>query len=158
MKQWKFDSQLGPLFLVASPTGLRGVFWKEQKVPMASSLSEAGLEQKILQQAVSQIESYLDGKLLAFDLPLEPEGSDFQQRVWKQLQKIPYGKTCSYSEVARRLQKEKAVRAVGTANGRNPLCLIIPCHRVIAADGSLGGYSGGLERKQKLLQLEKTRT
>lgn len=154
--QWKMPSVIGPLYLVASSEGLRGVFWEEQAVPMAPSLNGPEKQIQILATAAQQIEEYLAGKRTRFELPLAPEGTDFQQRVWQELMKIPYGKTFSYSDIAHNLKNEKAVRAVGTANGKNPLCLIVPCHRVIAANGSLGGYSGGLEIKKKLLDLERS--
>ena len=101
-----------------------------------------------------QLDAYFAGELAAFDVPLALHGTPFQLRVWEQLTKIPFGETISYSELARRLDDPKAVRAVGLANGRNPVSIIVPCHRVIGADGSLVGYGGGLERKQWLLEHE----
>ena len=101
-----------------------------------------------------QLDAYFAGALDAFDLELDPHGTPFQQRVWKELVTIPYGETISYSELARRLGDPKLVRAVGLANGRNPISIVIPCHRVIGADGSLVGYGGGLERKRWLLDHE----
>ena len=101
-----------------------------------------------------QLDAYFAGALDAFDLELDPHGTPFQQRVWKELVTIPYGETISYSELARRLGDPKLVRAVGLANGRNPISIVIPCHRVIGADGSLVGYGGGLERKRWLLEHE----
>jgi methylated-DNA-[protein]-cysteine S-methyltransferase len=109
----------------------------------------------VLAEAVRQLQSYFDGELTEFDLPLAPRGSDFQQRVWEQLGKIAYGETASYGEIAGRLGMTNAAsRAVGTANGRNPIPIVIPCHRVIGANGTLTGYAGGLDRKQLLLELE----
>lgn len=107
-----------------------------------------------LQEACRQLEEYFAGRRREFSVPLAPEGTRFQRRVWDELARIPYGETISYRELARRSGNPKASRAVGGANGRNPLPVIIPCHRVIAADGSLGGYSSGLERKRELLALE----
>jgi methylated-DNA-[protein]-cysteine S-methyltransferase len=101
-----------------------------------------------------QLDAYFAGELEAFDLPLAAHGTDFQKRVWDQLTRIPFGETISYSKLARRLDDPKLVRAVGLANGRNPISIIIPCHRVIGADGSLVGYGGGLERKKWLLDHE----
>ena len=101
-----------------------------------------------------QLLEYLAGERQDFDLPLAPEGSEFQQKVWARLQAIPFGETRSYVEIARALEQPGASRAVGTANGRNPIPIIIPCHRVVAADGTLGGYSGGLEMKRRLLEIE----
>jgi methylated-DNA-[protein]-cysteine S-methyltransferase len=107
-----------------------------------------------LDEARRQLEAYFAGELRDFDLPLAPEGSEFQLRVWEQLRAIPYGETISYGELARRVGDPAAARAVGLANGRNPLPVIVPCHRVIGADGSLTGFGGGLERKRRLLELE----
>jgi methylated-DNA-[protein]-cysteine S-methyltransferase len=101
-----------------------------------------------------QLDAYFSGELETFDVPLALDGTDFQLRVWDQLTRIPFGETISYSELARRLGDPKLVRAVGLANGRNPVSIIVPCHRVIGADGSLVGYGGGLERKQWLLEHE----
>jgi methylated-DNA-[protein]-cysteine S-methyltransferase len=105
-------------------------------------------------EAIRQLREYFAGKRVEFDLPLAPEGTAFQRGVWRQLQEIPYGETISYGELARRVGNPKASRAVGSANGANPLPIVIPCHRVIAGDGSLGGFGGGLPTKQTLLDLE----
>lgn len=153
--QCLMTSDIGSLYLVASEKGLQGVFWEKQNAPLIKSLKSQTQEIQILSQAKNQLEEYLSGKRKVFELPFDVEGTPFQMQVWKELSKIPYGKTVSYRELAQRIQHEKAVRAVGTANGKNPLCIIVPCHRVIAADGSLGGYSGGLKLKQKLLELER---
>jgi len=101
-----------------------------------------------------QLDAYFAGELDRFDVPMAVHGTDFQKRVWDQLVQIPFGETISYSELARRMGDPKLVRAVGVANGRNPISIIIPCHRVIGADGSLVGYGGGLERKKWLLEHE----
>lgn len=108
--------------------------------------------------AVEQLVAYFAGELTEFDVDLRLEGSPFQQEVWGALREIPYGETWSYGQLADRIGKPGAARAVGLANGRNPIGIIVPCHRVIGADGSLTGYGGGLPRKQLLLQLEKERT
>jgi methylated-DNA-[protein]-cysteine S-methyltransferase len=105
-------------------------------------------------EAARQLREYFAGKRSEFDLPLAPEGTAFQRSVWRQLQEIPYGETISYGELARRVGNPKASRAVGSANGANPLPIVIPCHRVIAGDGTLGGFGGGLPTKQTLLALE----
>lgn len=152
--QWLMKSKIGPLYLVASEKGLQGVHWKKQSAPMMKSLNGSSLQIKSLAQAVEQLEEYFSGKRKKFDLPLHFQGTEFQKKVWKQLSKIPYGKTYSYRDIARKIKNEKAVRAVGTANGKNPFCIIVPCHRVIAADGTLGGYTGGLKLKTRLLGLE----
>lgn len=111
-------------------------------------------EQPLLVEAVKQLRQYFAGDRRVFELPLELRGSQFQQRVWAALQDIPFGETRSYVDIAEAIEKPGASRAVGSANGANPLPVIIPCHRVIAADGSLGGYSGGLSIKQQLLEIE----
>lgn len=139
-------SKIGSLYLVASEKGLQGIFWNKQNVPMAKS--------RILSESARQLEEYLSGKRKSFNLPLDVTGTPFQKSVWKELKKIPYGKTSSYKDIAQRIKNAKAVRAVGSANGKNPLCIIVPCHRVIAHDGGLGGYSGGPEIKKRLLKLE----
>jgi methylated-DNA-[protein]-cysteine S-methyltransferase len=108
----------------------------------------------VLAAAREQLDAYFDMRLTDFDLPLGARGTDFQRRVWDSLKTIPFGETISYAELARRIDQPKAVRAVGAANGRNPLMIIVPCHRVIGADGSLTGFGGGIERKQWLLDHE----
>jgi methylated-DNA-[protein]-cysteine S-methyltransferase len=105
-------------------------------------------------RVTSQLADYFSGRRRTFDLPLAPKGTPFQLAVWSELQRIPYGETISYAELARRIGKSKAVRAVGAANGANPIPVIIPCHRVIGSSGTLTGYGGGIERKQWLLALE----
>jgi len=108
----------------------------------------------LIREAFSQLEAYFAGRLFLFDLPLEPQGTPFMRSVWNELCKIPYGKTVSYRDIARAINVPGGSRAVGNANGRNPIPIIIPCHRVIASDGTLGGYSLGLDCKRKLLSLE----
>jgi len=110
---------------------------------------------EILEEAVRQLEEYFAGRLQQFDLPLSPQGTEFQKRVWKALLTIPYGETRSYGDIAKQIGSEKAVRAVGGANHVNPISIVIPCHRVIGKNGSLTGYGGGLEIKEKLLSLER---
>ena len=107
-----------------------------------------------LLDCVTQLKAYFREELQDFDLKLNPSGTDFQKRVWQQLQQIPFGKTCSYLELSKKLGDPKAIRAVANANGKNPLWIIIPCHRVIGSDGSLTGYAGGLHRKQWLINHE----
>src|SRR5690554_4650419 len=108
----------------------------------------------LLDELEAQLEAYFSGTLRQFDLPLAPAGTEFQQAVWNALETIPYGETWSYKQLAEAVSRPKGYQAVGQANGRNPIVIIIPCHRVIAADGSLGGYGGGLARKKNLLKLE----
>lgn len=109
-------------------------------------------------EAVEQLSEYFVGERTEFDLELDMMGTQFQRRVWQALQSIPYGETCSYGEIARQIGSPSAFRAVGLANGHNPIGIIVPCHRVIGANGSLTGYGGGLDRKRALLELERSRT
>ena len=154
-KQFKMNSPIGALYLVATSKGLQGVFWKKQLAPTAKSLGGTQPSVKNLARAAKELEEYFEGRRKKFTLPLDLAGTPFQKSVWAQLQKIPYGATCSYRDIALKIKNSKAVRAVGSANGKNPLCIIIPCHRVIASNGSLGGYSGGTSLKTRLLTLEK---
>lgn len=151
--QKKISTEIGLLYLVASDKGLQGIFWKKQKILTANAASAR--KTFILNQAETQLHEYLVGKRENFDIPLDLQGSEFQKKVWRQLTKIPYGTTCSYKDIAKAIHNEKASRAVGTANGKNPLCVVVPCHRVISSDGSLGGYSGGIKIKKMLLELER---
>jgi len=150
--QRKMNSKIGPLYLVASGNALQGVFWNDPKIATADNGSP---EAALLEQAEREISEYLEGKRKIFRMPLEAEGTEFQKRVWHRLSRIPYGETRSYKQIAIELDDANASRAVGTANGRNPISIIIPCHRVISSDGSLGGYAGGLHIKEMLLALEK---
>ena len=112
-------------------------------------------ETVLLKEAIKELNEYLDGKRSSFDLQLEPKGTEFQKKVWNALKEIPYGETRSYGEIAKIIGNEKASRAVGMANNKNPIAIIVPCHRVIGANGKLVGYAGGLDLKEKLLKLEK---
>ena len=121
---------------------------------------KSGFEQcetPLIKKAAAQLNEYFNGERKTFDFPLAPRGTEFQLTVWKALQTIPYGKTCSYGQLAAKIGNPKACRAVGMANNRNPIAIIIPCHRVIGSNGSLTGYAGGLELKDKLIRLEKNR-
>jgi len=136
--------------IVASEAGVRAIdLHGTGELPGRESRSNP-----FLRQAVDQLQAYFAGELHDFDLPLDLQGTEFQQRVWRELCKIPYGETRSYSFLAVALGAPKAVRAVGAANGRNPIPIVIPCHRVIGASGSLVGYGGGLPLKRLLLDLE----
>lgn len=159
--QRKVTSKIGTIYLVASSEALYGIFWKPQKIENESHSQSHSQNQnagaiKMLDRAERQVQEYLDGKRKTFDVPLQMEGTDFQKRVWARLSQIPYGETRSYKDIAKELKDANASRAVGTANGRNPISLIVPCHRVISSDGSMGGYAGGLSIKEMLLNLEKT--
>jgi methylated-DNA-[protein]-cysteine S-methyltransferase len=152
--QYAMKSKIGPLYLVASKEGLQGVYFNKQRIKSVRKLGPSKPEEKILSDTVRQVEEYFAGQRKRFDLAFDLSGTAFQKHVWRELFKIPFGRTVSYKEIAQRIKNPKAVRAVGSANGKNPVCIIIPCHRVIAADGSIGGYSGGIHIKQKLLKLE----
>ncbi len=151
---YEMKTSLGKIYLVASDKGLQSVLFEKQSKSTVIKLNLAKKSDRILQAAAIQIKEYLLGERKKFNLKFDISGTVFQQKVWKELSKIPFGQTVSYKEVAKRIQNPRAVRAVGTANGRNPICIIVPCHRVIAADGTLGGYSGGIEFKKKLLAIE----
>jgi len=116
------------------------------------------VETPLLKKASEQLQEYLEGKRKMFDLPLAPKGTEFQQKVWKALQEIPYGKTVSYKDIGKSIGNINACRAVGMANNKNPIFIVIPCHRVIGADGRLVGYAGGLDLKEKLLEMERKNT
>jgi methylated-DNA-[protein]-cysteine S-methyltransferase len=141
---------VGELTLVASSAGLRELLWPER--PDRPSAIEA--PSKLLDEAARQLNAYFAGELRRFDLPLDLAGTEFQLRAWRALADIPYGETISYGEQARQLGRPRAARAVGAANGRNPLPIVLPCHRVVGAGGSLVGFGGGLSRKQRLLEHE----
>ena len=135
---------------IAEKNGAVNRLFFERMVPADESTGESAL----LQEAFDQLNAYLRGALRQFSLPLAPEGTPFQQLVWRQLGRIPYGQTVTYRELAVQIGRPEAVRAVGAANGRNPISIFIPCHRVIGSDGKLTGYLGGLPLKRQLLQLE----
>jgi methylated-DNA-[protein]-cysteine S-methyltransferase len=154
-------SPIGPLLIASSQRGLCALYMRAQRhvpdTPPASwRAAEPGVgpQGAILAQAVAQLDEYFAGTRTAFDLPLDMEGSTFQRTVWDGLCGIGYGETISYGTLAERIGNPKAVRAVGLANGRNPVSIVVPCHRVIGADGSMTGYGGGIDRKVFLLALE----
>ena len=147
-------SPLGPLLLAANSHGLRRIeFFNRMRTQPAQSSGSAF--DPVLEETIRQLQAYFAGKLEIFDLPLAPEGTPFQQNVWRHLGEIPYGRTISYGELACRIGNPKASRAVGLANGSNPIPIVIPCHRVIGSNGKLTGYGGGLPIKEKLLALER---
>ncbi|MGE5287976.1 MAG: methylated-DNA--[protein]-cysteine S-methyltransferase [Micromonosporaceae bacterium] len=150
-------SPVGPLTLVSEDGSLVGLYMDRQRyAPAPQALGEAADGgSPVLTEAASQLEGYFAGKRTTFELPLTPAGTPFQRRVWAALQEIPYGETISYGQLADRIGKPSAARAVGLANGKNPIGIIVPCHRVVGADGSLTGYGGGLERKEHLLAFER---
>lgn len=144
-----FESPIGNLVLASDGDNITSCFFKD-KVEESADLPY------ILKQALIQFKQYFDGIRERFDLKLFTDGTDFQKNVWKELLNIPYGSTITYSELASKIGDSKAVRAVGAANGQNPISIIIPCHRVIGADGKLVGYGGGIEKKKWLLDFEKS--
>jgi methylated-DNA-[protein]-cysteine S-methyltransferase len=154
-QQFELETGLGKIWLIASDRGLQGLYWERKDIPLVAKLRAEVPAHAFLKEASRQLGEYLEGKRRIFDLRLDFSGTPFQESVWKALRIIPFGDTISYKELAARIKNPKAVRAVGTANGRNPLCIIIPCHRVIGADGGIGGYAGGIPNKEKLLELER---
>lgn len=148
------DSPVGPITVAGDGEVITNVRMVDQSHPPADQ-GEWHFEPKAFPDALDQLEGYFGGRLTRFDLPLRLGGTEFQRRVWDALLQIPYGETASYGEIANRIGTPGAARAVGLANGRNPVGIIVPCHRVIGSDGSLTGYGGGLHRKLTLLQLER---
>jgi len=150
MNTHHYKSPVGILEIIANDTAITEVYILNKYPDKIKTSSNP-----IILEACKQFDEYFAGKRKIFDLPLLPEGgTPFQQTVWKQLQEIPYGKTISYAQLAQAIGNPKACRAVGSANGKNPISIIIPCHRVIASDGGLGGYASGLVVKKMLLDLE----
>lgn len=142
-------SPLGPISITTNGEAITFVMFLEDRAAEKATSADP-----LLLECVRQLEAYFAGSLTQFDLPLAPEGTAFQKKVWAELQKVPFGRTASYGDLAHRLGDPNLTRAVGTANGSNPIAIIIPCHRIIGADGSLTGYAGGLWRKQWLLRHE----
>ncbi len=157
------DSPVGPLTIIATDIGVRAVSWSggpaqalETDPPSGpSSETDASRARAIAADAADQLAEYFAGDRTDFDLPLDPVGTDFQHAAWEALRSIPYGETVSYGEQAERMGDRNKARAVGAANGRNPISIIVPCHRVVGSDGSLTGFAGGVENKRFLLDLER---
>ncbi len=152
------DSPVSKLTIITSPQGLHAIFWDtdcdhKHYAPMMSALRQDERESTIV-NTKQQLSEYFQGKRKIFDLPLVLNGTDFQKQAWHQLLQIPYGKTISYGEQASRVGNKNKARAVGMANGQNPISIVIPCHRVIGSNGHLTGFGGGLDKKACLLQLE----
>jgi methylated-DNA-[protein]-cysteine S-methyltransferase len=146
---------LGELGIVADEKSILALVWSMEDLKNLGILAwELSPKNILLETAAIQLKEYFRGDRKKFNLPLDLRGTDFQKKVWKELAKIPFGKTWSYQELARRIGSPLAVRAVGTANAKNPVCIFIPCHRVIRLSGELGGYAGGTEQKAFLLNLE----
>ncbi len=156
MNTRSWQSPLGPMWLASKNNALVGAWFEAQKhFPKTLVLKEVNVSDAVLTETVAQLKGYFDAKLKVFSLPLAPEGTGFQTRVWNEISTIRFGETKTYSELARVASSANASRAAGAATGRNPISIIIPCHRVIASNGAMTGYAGGLDRKQALLALEK---
>ncbi len=152
------DSPIGDLLIRADSNGVREIHFQTtmpKEKCAGPSLRAKDARSGLVAETSQQLAAYFKGKLKEFDLPLSPEGTAFQRRVWEALRGIPYGETLSYGDLARRIGNPKACRAVGAANGRNPLPIVVPCHRVIGADGTLTGFGGGLPIKEQLLDHER---
>jgi len=149
------ESPVGPLLLMSDGTSLTGLHTdndKHRPAVQSDWVRDDGMAP--FAKVKAQLRDYFEGRLTEFDLPLAPQGTEFQMTVWRELRNIPFGETISYAELARRIGRPTASRAVGHSNARNPISIIVPCHRVIGADNSLTGYAGGLDRKRALLALE----
>lgn len=157
----RISTPVGRMMLIASQKGLHAFIWETEGKTAAErkvfARMSSGRALPVIVEAKKQLREYFAGKRKGFDLPLRLEGTEFQRKAWRELQRIPYGRTISYGEQAKRLGVAKGTRAVGTANGKNPIAIIVPCHRVVARGGKLGGYGGGLPAKRTLLALEEAK-
>jgi len=149
-----FESPIGRLLLTSDGAALTGLYMEPSRKAQCTDGWAEDVSVAPLSATVRQLSEYFEGTRREFDLPLRLQGTMFQTRVWRELTEIPYGQTWSYGQLAKRIDKPSASRAVGLANGRNPISILVPCHRVIGADGSLTGYGGGIERKRWLLAHE----
>jgi methylated-DNA-[protein]-cysteine S-methyltransferase len=157
MKYKVMDSPVGPLAIAGDDEGLHAILLPRGKRTAKRDPNWQESDCGVVRETIRQLKAYFAQKLTKFDLPLRPEGTPFQLAVWGKLQRIPYGEVISYGELARRIGKPQASRAVGAANGKNPIPIVIPCHRVIGSNGKLTGYGGGLPIKEALLKLEGAR-
>lgn len=148
---YKYRTIIGPLFILENNGSIVGISNKVE------GWQGTYKETEVIKETYRQLSEYLDGERELFDIPIKTQGTDFQEKVWNALKQIPYGETRSYKDIAIAIGKPKAMRAVGMANNRNPIMIVIPCHRVIGANGQLIGYGGGLDVKEKLLTLEKAK-
>ena len=158
MNYQDIDSPVGKLRLIADGDRLVSIWFEHGRDAARAPLDLEERSSEVLEKTREQLEEYFAGRRQTFDLPLDPRGTEFQRRVWRRLTSIAYGETTTYGALARELGDAGASRAVGLANGSNPLPIVIPCHRVIGADGSLTGFGGGLPVKQALLELERAAT
>jgi methylated-DNA-[protein]-cysteine S-methyltransferase len=148
MNEVVINTPLGRAKIIGNDAGISSISVVDEDLPLTSSIPDN------LEECVNQLDKYFEGSLKEFNVKLNPKGTEFQKRVWKELVNIPYGKTISYLDLSKRLGDIKAIRAVAKANAKNPIWILIPCHRVIGSDGSLTGYAGGLHRKKWLLDHE----
>ena len=148
-----YEGEIGKIIIVEEENAIIGLYFREDDIKEFKDIKEA--KTPLLEEAIKQLDEYFKGERKNFHLPLKLKGTEFQKKVWRALLDIPYGETFSYKDVAKNIGNEKASRAVGNANNKNPLPIFIPCHRVIGANGKLVGYGGGLDIKIKLLELEK---
>ena len=149
-----YNSPLGSIKIKISGLYINELTFIDEKEVQNKIIELSAEGKKILQKCITQLDEYFSGERKIFDLPIQQKGTDFQQKVWNELVQIPFGKTISYMQLAQQLGNVKAIRAAASANGRNELCIVVPCHRVIGSDGSLTGYAGGLSRKKWLLDHE----
>lgn len=147
-----YNTKIGEIAIEENGVAITRLYFVNKDLEKEVEIKE---ETWLMRKAIKEIKEYLEGKRNSFDLPLEPEGTEFQKKVWNVLEEIPYGETRSYGEIAKLIGNEKASRAVGMANNKNPIMIMIPCHRVIGVNGKLVGYAGGLDVKEKLLNMEK---
>lgn len=149
------DTRFGTLRLVGSDAGIRAILWPDERdgrVTFDEDVIDG--DHAVLREAAAQLQAYIAGERDEFDLPLDPAGTDFQRDVWAALLEIPYGQTATYGELADRLDRPGAARAVGAATGRNPISIVVPCHRLVGSTGALTGFAGGIETKRWLLEHE----
>lgn len=147
----RFESPVGDLFLIAEGEKLVEILFEPEEAEPEPDWREGG---RLISRVQRQLGAYFSGRRQAFELPLAPRGTHFQRKVWRQLERIPYGATRTYAQLAKKVGKPTAFRAVGAANGQNPIPIVIPCHRVVGSDGALTGFGGGLEMKRFLLEHE----
>jgi O-6-methylguanine DNA methyltransferase len=153
MNAYYYETKIGKISIIENGSAITHINFHGE-IPKGTNI----IETQLIKQAAKELQEYFDGKRKIFNVPLEPKGTEFQQKVWNALKEIPYGETCSYKKIAEKIGNIKASRAVGMANNKNPIPIIIPCHRVIGANGKLVGYAGGLGVKEILLEIENKRT
>ena len=149
-----YNSPLGSIKIKISGLYINELTFIDEEEIQNETIELSAEGKKVLQKCITQLDEYFSGERKIFELPIQQKGTDFQQKVWNELMQIPFGKTISYLQLAQRLGDVKSIRAAASANGRNELCIVVPCHRVIGSDGSLTGYAGGLPRKKWLLDHE----